>query len=284
MQRAVSPDGSSHTAGRELPVRIGIHAGEPIRVEQDYLGMPVNVAARMCKAAAGGQILVSDVVRGLVGSRGGFALRDLGEQVLSGIRSPIRVWELGWKAPGATDSAPALADPALTSSGATEREPDTLVILFADIVDSIPHTERLGDAGFRQRARELDVLLRAHIREHRGTVVDGKLVGDGVLATFPSARGAIMCALRCGALSASVELELHLGLHAGDVLRDGNNIYGGAVNIASRISAATKPGEILVSDTIRGLARTSAAVAFEERGEYVLKGIDEPMRLFTVIA
>ena len=59
---------------------------------------------------------------------------------------------------------------------------------------------------------------------------------------------------------------------------------GGAVNIAARIAAASAPGEVLVSDTVRGLARTSAGVAFEERGEQTLKGIADPQRLFAVRA
>src|SRR3990172_7235902 len=74
----------------------------------------------------------------------------------------------------------------------------TAVILFADIVDSTALTERLGDAPFREKARELDGALRAAIRENSGTPVEGKLLGDGVLAVFTSARQAIEAALRCG--------------------------------------------------------------------------------------
>lgn len=287
MQHAVCSDEPKQDPRRQLPVRIAIHAGEPVRVESDYLGMPVIVAVRMCTTAGDGQIVVSDVVRELVGSRGRFTFRDLGERALIGLRSPVRVWEVAWKPAGAPLAAdtPRVTDaPREPRAAPADREPDTVVILIVDIVDSVPHTERLGDAAFRERARELDGLLRTHVRQHRGATVDGKLVGDGVLAIFPSARSAIACAMQCGALSASVELELHLGIHAGDVIRDAGNIYGGAVNIASRISAATKAGEILVSDTVRGLARTSAGVSFEDRGEYILKGIEEPMRLYTVRA
>jgi adenylate cyclase len=190
----------------------------------------------------------------------------------------MRIWELVWEPMHA--SVP--GEPRPRRPAQPERVPDTVVILYADIVDSVPYTERIGDAAFRQRARDLDALLRVNVREHRGTTVEGKLVGDGILAIFPSGRDAIACALECGGLGQSVELELHLGLHAGDVIRDGNNIYGGAVNIASRIAMATKPGEILISDTVRGLARTSAGVQFEDRGEYELKGVAEPQRLFTL--
>src|SRR5574341_1715214 len=112
----------------------------------------------------------------------------------------------------------------------------TAVILFADIADSTALTERLGDAAFRAKARDLDSALRAVIREHAGTAIEGKLLGDGVLAVFTSARQAIEAALACGKAGGDAGLPLHLGLHAGDVSREKENVYGGAVNIAARIS------------------------------------------------
>jgi class 3 adenylate cyclase len=279
MQQAPADPGTQYPQGR-LAARVGIHSGEPIRVEGDYFGMAVNLAVMLCHTADPGQVLVSDLVHGLVRGRGAYAFRDAGERVLTDASAPMRVWEV------VCDTADADTEPLARRAAEVpvrpDREPDTVVILFADIVDSMPHTERLGDAAFRSRSRDLDALLRRHVREHRGRTVDGKLVGDGVLAIFPSARSAIACAMQCGALGASVELELHLGIHAGDVIRDGNNIYGGAVNIASRIAMATKAGEILASETVRGLARTSAGVLFEDRGEYMLKGIDEPHRLYSI--
>ncbi len=156
------------------------------------------------------------------------------------------------------------------------------VPLFADIAESTALTEQLGDAAFREKARELDTSLRAIIGESGGTPVEGKVLGDGVLAVFTSARQAIDCALRCNANSEPLELQLHLGIHAGDVIREGDNVYGGAVNIAARIATASAPGEVLVSDIVRGLARTSAGVSFDDRGDHELKGIEEPQRLFAV--
>jgi len=158
----------------------------------------------------------------------------------------------------------------------------TAVILFADIVDSTALTERLGDAPFRTKARDLDAALLTVIREHIGTPIEGKLLGDGVLAVFTSARQAIEAALAYATAGNEGELPLHLGLHAGDVIREDNNVYGGAVNIASRISGLSAPGEVLVSDTVRSLARTSAGVSFEDRGEQSLKGVGEAARMWTV--
>jgi class 3 adenylate cyclase len=158
----------------------------------------------------------------------------------------------------------------------------TAIILFADIVESTALTERLGDAAFHDRARELDGALRAIIREANGTPVDGKLLGDGVLATFASARQAIETAMACGAAGDACGLPLHLGLHAGDVISEEGNVFGGAVTVAARISDESAPGEVLISQTVRDLARTSAGVAFEDRGERELKGVGEPVRLYEV--
>ena len=160
--------------------------------------------------------------------------------------------------------------------------------MFADIVDSTALTERLGDAAFRAKARDLDSTLRAVIRDNAGTPIEGKLLGDGVLATFASARQAIEAALACGRAVDEGGLPLHLGLHAGDVIRESDpdgraNVYGGAVDIASRISGLLAPGEVLVSETVRSLARTSAGVAFEDRGEQVLKGVGEAVRVWAVL-
>jgi class 3 adenylate cyclase/pimeloyl-ACP methyl ester carboxylesterase len=164
----------------------------------------------------------------------------------------------------------------------------TAIILFADIVDSTALTERLGDAAFREKARDLGSSVRVQIKELGGTPIEGPTLGDGILATFSSARQAIEGALACARAGDKAGLPLHLGVHAGDVSRekdpDGrDNVYGGAVNIASRISGLSAPGEVLVSDIVRGLARTSAGVAFEDRGEQALKGVGEPVRVWAVV-
>jgi class 3 adenylate cyclase len=160
----------------------------------------------------------------------------------------------------------------------------TAVILFADIVDSTAMTERIGDAAFRAKARDLDASMRRIITEAGGTTIDAKTLGDGVLATFPAASQAIDAALRCAASGGEFGLQLHLGLHAGDVIREANNVFGGAVNIASRISGLSAPDELLVSATVRELARTSAGVEFDDRGEHALKGVGEAVRVFAVRA
>ncbi len=160
----------------------------------------------------------------------------------------------------------------------------TAVILFTDIVGSTALTEEFGDAAYRSRAQALDVALRAAVADCGGEAVEGITLGDGVLATFRSARGALECAERAHARARSNAFALHVGLHAGDVLRSRTGVHGGAVNIAARVCEQAPPGETLVSETVRGLARTSADVTFEDRGVRELKGVGEPMRLFAVVA
>ena len=120
------------------------------------------------------------------------------------------------------------------------------------------------------------------MRDAGGAPVEGKVLGDGVMGVFTSASEAFAAARRCIELSAESELLLHVGLHAGDVFHEEGNVYGGAVNIASRICGMSAPGEILVSATVRELARTSAGVVFEDRGEHALKGVEDAVRLYVV--
>jgi class 3 adenylate cyclase len=217
---------------------------------------------------------------------------DMTRRLAAGIRNASLVVVEG-KLTEATEQVQAAIDeflgdaPKRGSRDFTQVPSGTAVILFADIADSTALTERLGDASFRAKARELGVTLRALIRECAGTPIEGPTLGDGVLAAFTSAREAIEAALRCGKAGDEAGLPLHLGLHAGDVWRekdpDGrDNVYGGAVNIASRISGLAAPGEVLVSETVRSLARTSAGVTFEDRGEQALKGVGEAVRVWAV--
>jgi class 3 adenylate cyclase len=159
----------------------------------------------------------------------------------------------------------------------------TVTIMFTDIAGSTALTEELGDAGFRSVARRMETSLRACVGESGGAVIEGKLLGDGLLAVFTSAGPALECAVRCVDAARGVGLGLHVGLHAGDVIREGGNIFGGAVNLAARVAGEAPAGYVLASETVRALARTAAPVAFADRGERRLRGFAEPVRLYAVI-
>jgi DNA-binding SARP family transcriptional activator len=78
-------------------VRIGLNVGEPIRDEGDYFGTPVVIAKRLCDTGAPGQILASDLVRALVGTRGGFTYRELQPVALKGVADPVPACEVIWE-------------------------------------------------------------------------------------------------------------------------------------------------------------------------------------------
>lgn len=96
MQQAVGRHNQRHDA-RQLGVRVGIHVGEPLRDEEDYFGLPVVVARRLCDHANGGQILTSDLVSALVGPRNAYEFADLGPIELKGLAEPVRACEVQWE-------------------------------------------------------------------------------------------------------------------------------------------------------------------------------------------
>jgi DNA-binding SARP family transcriptional activator/class 3 adenylate cyclase len=96
IQQAVDRTGADGEPA--FAVRIGLNVGEPIRDEGDYFGTPVVIAKRLCDAGAPGQILASEVVRALVGTRGGFTYRALQAVTLKGVAEPVPACEVIWDA------------------------------------------------------------------------------------------------------------------------------------------------------------------------------------------
>jgi class 3 adenylate cyclase len=161
---------------------------------------------------------------------------------------------------------------------------ESVVIFFSDVVDSTRHTEELGATRYRTRARQVEELVMSAIAAHGGSVVTGINLGDGFIGLFPSPTRAIAAARRCAADVGATGLHLHLAVHRGDVIVDGARIYGGPVNYAARLSDLAGPDEILVSEIVRERLGGLEGVAFVDRGEHVLKGIDGPQRVWSVVA
>lgn len=96
IQRGLDDHNRAHP-DRSLRVRVGVHVGEPVRDEDDFFGATVVVAKRLCDRAAGGQILASELLAGLVGSRGGFRFRPIGQVRLKGLAQPLRAVAVEWQ-------------------------------------------------------------------------------------------------------------------------------------------------------------------------------------------
>lgn len=136
----------------------------------------------------------------------------------------------------------------------------------------------------RMRADIIDPAIAAA----NGRVV--KLMGDGMLVEFDSAGNAVRCAIdiqkqlkRTREGDDGDVLTLRMGINLGDVIVDGDDIYGDGVNIAARLESLANPGGIVVSESIRDSARNSVSASFEDLGKKPLKNIDRPVRMYRVV-
>jgi len=167
-----------------------------------------------------------------------------------------------------------------------KRAPSTTrAFLFSDLRDYTTFVERHGNQAAARLLKDYRTLVRKEIARHAGAEI--KTEGDSFYVVFDSASSALECAVallrRAGARGEDdVPLRVGVGLHAGDTVRYDDQFVGSAVNIASRLASQAGAGELLVSDTFRGLVRTSTSHGFSDRGELKLKGVAEPVRAWTV--
>jgi class 3 adenylate cyclase len=152
-------------------------------------------------------------------------------------------------------------------------------VLFTDIVGSTQRAGKLGDRRWRELLNVHDELTRRLVEEFGGRLV--KTTGDGILATFEGPGRAIRCAVAIRDELRGVGVQLRAGLHTGEVELREDDVGGTAVHIAARVMAAVGQGEILVSRTVRDLV-VGSDVTPEDRGMYVLKGIDDDWQLLAV--
>ncbi|MEX1254521.1 MAG: adenylate/guanylate cyclase domain-containing protein, partial [Dehalococcoidia bacterium] len=111
-----------------------------------------------------------------------------------------------------------------------------------------------------------------------------KHTGDGIMASFTSASGALECAVaiqRAVAERDEPDLRVHVGINAGEPVAEDADLYGTAVQLARRICDEADAGEILVSNVVRELS-AGKGFLFADRGAVALKGFDDPARLYEV--
>jgi class 3 adenylate cyclase/pimeloyl-ACP methyl ester carboxylesterase len=155
-------------------------------------------------------------------------------------------------------------------------------VLFTDLVGHTEMMSRLGDEAGRAVLREHERITREVLNAHGGTEV--KTMGDGFMASFGSVTKAVECAIALQRAVAEREgepLNVRVGLNAGEPIEEDGDLFGATVILASRIAAKAEGGEILVADTVRGLCSGKGFV-FADRGDFVAKGIEEPVRIWEV--
>ena len=178
-----------------------------------------------------------------------------------------------------------MTDDAQNSAGATSTA--YRGFLFSDVRGFTAFAERHGNAAAAEMVASFLQIARAAIARHDGAEL--KTEGDNIHAVFPSASGAVLCGLDIvegaadlNAREAGTNLNLGVGIHAGEAVETAQGYIGRAGNIAARLCAVARPGEVLVSSTVKGITQASINVGFIPRGRRRLKGIQDPILVYAV--
>ncbi|MFQ5990779.1 MAG: copper-binding protein, partial [Candidatus Methylomirabilales bacterium] len=131
-------------------------------------------------------------------------------------------------------------------------------------------------------------VMASLIRQHRGRVVDSP--GDNLLAEFASVVDAVQCAVeiqrelkaRNAKLPDHRKMEFRIGVNVGDVIVEGERIYGDGVNIAARLEGLAEGGGISISWTVYDQIKNKLTLEYESVGEHMVKNIAEPVRVYRV--
>jgi adenylate cyclase len=162
-------------------------------------------------------------------------------------------------------------------------------ILAADVV-GYSRLMGLDETGTLARLKALRrEFVEPLISGYNGRIV--KLMGDGALVEFPSVVDAVACAVEIQRVAAEQaagvpeeqRIAFRIGINLGDVIIDGDDVYGDGVNIAARLEGLSEPGGIVVSGTAYDHAHNKLAVAFKPLGDQHLKNIAEPVRVYRVL-
>jgi adenylate cyclase len=164
-----------------------------------------------------------------------------------------------------------------------------LAAIFAGDVAGYSRLMGADEEGtLRQLKGHRKELVDPKITEHRGRIV--KTTGDGMLVEFVSVVDAVRCAVdiqrgmaeRNSAAPADKRIEFRIGINVGDIIFDGDDIFGDGVNVAARLEALADPGGIMVSGVVHDQVRDKLSFGFEDMGEQAVKNIVRPVGVHRV--
>src|SRR6516164_2322249 len=163
-----------------------------------------------------------------------------------------------------------------------------LAVIFAADVAEYSRLMGRDEVGTLRTLQAYRAILDQLIAAHHGRIFN--TAGDSVMADFASPVDAVECAVAVqGAIdkenanrSAAEQMRFRIGVHLGDVIVEGPNLFGDGVNIAARLEALAKPGGICLSGAVRDQIGTKLPVAFTPLGDQRVKNIAQPIRAFRV--
>jgi class 3 adenylate cyclase len=161
-----------------------------------------------------------------------------------------------------------------------------VAVMLLDVAGSTRYNEVLGDDAWSRMLLKLREMVRDMVDNHHGTEVGTQ--GDSLLAHFDTPTDAVLCAVDVQRELArrredgAIVPEVRIGVHAGDVVDDGDgDIVGRVVNLVARVSGAADPGEILVTEPVAD--ELGSRVPFDDRGLRELKGVARPRHLLAAL-
>ena len=260
-------------------VRMGLHTAEPYLDAHGYVGLGVHRAARICDAARGGQILLSNATAEIIedAEMPGIALRDLGEHHLKGLPRDQRLLQL--TAPG----LPTEFGPPRTGQAAVQ-VPGVGTFLASDLSGWRHVIRAVGDEESARLTADYHATVAAAVDTHHGEVLER--VADSVLAVFHHASDAVAAAARIREVvtdaawprgcDVKVSIVVHSGRWSGDPKRPA---AGMALFRLSRLAQLAEPDQILVSHATAALLEGDRdAPELRDLGEQKLRDFDSPMQ------
>lgn len=175
------------------------------------------------------------------------------------------------------------------TTGAERGQRKLAAIMFTDI-KSFSKKMNENEEIAMQLLRVHDDTLKAIIEKYDGKIV--KAIGDAFMVDFSSAVNAVKCAIEAqesfwkynqGKETELERLEIRIGIHLGDVITDGNDIFGDGVNIASRIESVTEPNRICISQDVFSQIKNKMSVKTFMMGSIQLKNIPEPVDVYEIL-
>jgi class 3 adenylate cyclase len=171
---------------------------------------------------------------------------------------------------------------------ASNSAPRRLAAILAADVAGYSRLVSEDEEGTLQRMRELrQDRINPAVAAHRGRIV--KTTGDGILVEFASALEAVRCAIAlqrsfaASAFPTGRRIAYRVGIHIGDIIVDGDDVFGDTVNIAARLEGLAEPGSICLSAASVDQVCGKVEAEFADMGEQQLRNIARPIRVFRVV-
>jgi adenylate cyclase len=278
-------------------LRVGLSLGEVVVADDTVTGAGIVLAQRLEQLAATGGVVIQGAVFEAVPTRFPFSYKSLGEHRLKGFDQPVRAFAVtlmsGETVPPPEEGAASLSDsagPAVAEEkGSAAAERRLAAIVIADVV-GYAKLIQVDEEGTRALLRRLqEKVIKPRIEAEGGRLI--KTTGDAYLLEFPSAEAAVRCAveMQTALVEAQSELPgetrilLRVGVNVGDVIVEGAEIHGDAVNVTERLQRLSDPGGVCISRSVHEQIKNKSDFEYQYLGEHEVNDLRERIHAYRVL-